>query len=293
MKAILFVNSKKPHSRNLGKEIAVELESRNIVVETHSFGEKTAFLPVNGYDLAFSLGGDGTVLYAARAMSPLQVPIFPVNLGTFGFIAGVEPLKWREVFERWQDGKATLSRRIMLEIWVERGKKYVFQGSCLNDVIVSSSGASRLINLRLSSGEGDMKEAIKLGSYRSDALIISTPTGSTAYSAAAGGPIVDPELEAFVLSPVCPFTLTHRPMVLSANETIMVEVDEKQRSGIILILDGQVTVKLKGGDRVYIKKAPYPCMLIESGRSGFFEALRTKLSWAGEEPQPEDDVGKR
>jgi len=283
MKAILFVSSKKPHARSLGKEIAAELESRNIAAEICSFGEKTAFPAGKGCDLALSLGGDGTVLYAARAMSPMSAPIFPINLGTFGFIAGVEPSEWREVFDRWLDGRAALSRRIMLEARVERGDREIFRGSCLNDVIVSSSGASRLINLRLSSGDDNMSPALKLGSYRSDALIISTPTGSTAYSAAAGGPIVDPELEAIILSPVCPFTLTHRPMVLSANETVLVEVDEKQRGGIILTLDGQVTEKLKSGDRVFLKKAPYSCQLIESGRKGFFEALRTKLSWIGEE----------
>jgi len=287
MKAILFVNSKKPHARTIGKEIAVELESREFVAEMYSFGEKSTFPAGKGYDLALSLGGDGTVLYAARAMSPLSVPIFPVNLGTFGFIAGVQPFEWKEVFDRWLNGRAALSRRIMLETRVERGEKDIFRGSCLNDVIISSSGVSRLINLRLSSYEGETRDRLKLGSYRSDALVISTPTGSTAYSAAAGGPIVDPELEAIILSPVCPFTLTHRPMVLSANETVMVEVDEKQRGGIILTLDGQVTEKLKCGDRIYVVKAPYACVLIESGRRGFFEALRTKLSWAGEELKPE------
>ena len=281
MKAILFVNSKKPRARSLGKEIAEELESRNFTADMYSFGEKTVFPAGKAYDLALSLGGDGTVLYAARAMSPLSTPVFPINLGTFGFIAGVQPSEWQEVFDRWLNGKAAFSRRIMLETRVEREGKDVFLGSCLNDVIISSSGASRLINLRLSSG--DAMAALKLGSYRSDALIISTPTGSTAYSAAAGGPIVDPELEAIILSPVCPFTLTHRPMVLSANETVIVEVDEKQRSGIMLTLDGQVTEKLKGGDKVFLNKAPYYCLLIESGRRSFFEALRTKLSWAGEE----------
>ena len=285
-RAILFINLSKKRACDLGEEIEKELLSLGIQADTYSFKGKPGFDTRAGYDLAISLGGDGTVLYAARTISPLGIPIFPVNLGTFGFIAGVQPSEWLEVFSRWlhlhQMGRKTpLSRRLMLEIRVERGGSEIFLGCCLNDIVISASGIAKIIRLRVSYFESGRKKVLKLGSYRSDGLIVSTPTGSTAYSAAAGGPIVDPELEALILNPICPFTLSHRPIVLPANETLLVEVEKEQRSGVLLTVDGQVTEKLKGGDRVYLRKAPYHCLLIASGRKGFYRTLKTKFSWAG------------
>lgn len=286
-RAILFINLKKKYARKLGDEVREELASLNITTDIFSFKGKPGFNTEEGYDIAFSLGGDGTVLSAARTMSPLGVPIFPVNLGTFGFIAGVHPAEWKEVFCRWLDGKAPFSRRLMLGITVERGGAEVLRGCCLNDMVISASGIAKIITLRVSYSESGGAGFKKLGQYRSDGLIVSTPTGSTAYSVAAGGPIVDPELEALILNPICPFTLSHRSMVLPAGETLLVEVGEEQRSGVLLTVDGQVTEKLKPADKIYLKKAPYFCMLIASGRANFYQALRTKLAWAG---GTEDDV---
>ena len=280
-KAILFIDRKKKHARDLADEIKRELASLKIEADTYSPRGKPGFNTETGYGIAISLGGDGTVLYAARTISPLSVPIFPVNLGTFGFIAGVQPSEWKKVFSRWIEGKAALSQRLMLEMIVERGGVEVLRGCCLNDVVISASGIAKIISLRVSYSLKSRSDFMKLGQYRSDGLIVSTPTGSTAYSMAAGGPIVDPELEALILNPICPFTLSHRPMVLTAEEMVLVEVEKEQRSGVLLTADGQVTEKLKGGDRVYLKKAPYCCLLIESGRTAFYQALRTKLSWTG------------
>ena len=280
-RAILFINRNKKHTRFLEDEIRAELTSLNIEADTFLFKGKPDFNTKAGYDVAISLGGDGTVLSAARAISPLGVPVFPINLGTFGFIAGVQPLEWRDAFTKWLGGKAPLSRRLMLDITVERGDSEILRGRCLNDVVISASGIAKIIGLRVSYSETGLSGFIKLGSYRSDGLIVSTPTGSTAYSVAAGGPILDPELEALILNPICPFTLSHRPMVLPAQEMILVEVENEQRSGVLLTVDGQVTEKLKAGDRIFLRKAPYPCLLIASGRASFYEALRTKLAWAG------------
>ena len=284
--AILFINAGNKYARNLEAGIREELGGLQISADTFSLKEKPDFGTRPGYDVAISLGGDGTVLSAARAMSPLGVPIFPVNFGTFGFIAGVQPQEWRELFGRWlrlsqADRKALLSRRLMLEIAVERNGGEILKGCCLNDVVVSATGISKIIRLTVSYSDTSEGCYTKLGQYRSDGLIVSTPTGSTAYSAAAGGPIVDPELETLILNPICPFTLSNRPMVLPAGEMLMVEVEEGQRSGVLLTVDGQVTEKLKSGDRIYLKKAPYSCLLIASGRSGFYQSLRTKLGWAG------------
>jgi len=282
-KAILLVNPQKSHARKLGNEIYEELRSMNIEADIYSINEKPLISQDKKYRVAIVLGGDGTVLSAARAVSPLGIPIFPVNLGTFGFIAEVHPLEWRVVFDRWMAGEEAVSSRIMLDVSVERDGRKIFRECCLNDVIISSSGIAKIINLRLFNGEKGMKTNLTLGSYRSDGLIIATPTGSTAYSTAVGGPVVDPELEALILSPICPFMLTNRPLVLPAAGTVIVEVADKQQSGIILTLDGQVKEKIKRRDWIFIEKAPYSCVLIASSRSGFYTALRKKLSWAGEE----------
>ena len=280
-RAILFINSKKQHARELEHEIRQELASLKIAADTFSFTGKPGFNTEEGYDVAISLGGDGTVLSAARTISPLGVPIFPVNLGTFGFIAGVQPEQWREIFRSWLDGKEALSERLMLEITAEREGAGFLRGCCLNDVVISATGIAKIIRLGVSYSDTSESCYTKLGQYRSDGLIVSTPTGSTAYSAAAGGPIIDPELEALILNPICPFTLSNRPMVLPAEETVLVEVEEDQRSGVLLTVDGQVTEKLKTGDRIYLKKAPYSCHLIASDRRGFYHSLRTKLGWTG------------
>ena len=280
-RAILFINSKKGIARVLEKEIKEELASQNIDIHLYSYKGKQAFPTQEGYDIAFSLGGDGTVLSAARTMSPLGVPVFPINLGTFGFIAGVHPNEWKTVFAGWQQGTALISRRLMLEITVERNNSEILKGCCLNEVVISSSAFAKIIGLRVSYSETGREGLMKLGSYRSDGLIVSTPTGSTAHSMAAGGPILDPELEALILNPICPFTLSHRPMVFPAEDTVLVEVEEGQRSGIILTADGQVTEKLKEGDKVFLKKTPYQCLLVASGRLSFYQALKTKLGWTG------------
>jgi len=281
-KAILLVNPQKGHALKLGNEILKELLSMNIEADTYSIKERPVISQDKKYSVAIVLGGDGTVLSAARTVSPLGIPIFPVNLGTFGFIAEVQPLEWRVVFDRWMARKVSVSRRLMLDVSVERDGRKIFRECCLNDVIISSSVIAKIINLRLSNREEGMKTDLKLGSYRSDGLIIATPTGSTAYSAAVGGPIVDPEIEALILSPICPFMLTNRPLVLPATGTVIVDVADEQQSGVILTLDGQVKEKLKKKDRVLVEKAPYQCVLIASSRSGFYTALRKKLSWAGE-----------
>ena len=274
--AILFVNLKKENARTLADEIGIELKKRNIETDVFTFEGKQEFRAESGYDLAFSLGGDGTVLYTTRAMASLGVPVFPVNLGTLGFIAAVHSGDWIRVFDSWLEGRAPISRRLMLEARVERNGVEMTRLCCLNDFVISASGIAKIIKLHVYT---NLPEAMSLGQYYSDGLIMATPTGSTAYSVAAGGPILDPEMEALILNPICPFTLSYRPMVLPANETLMVEVELKQRSGVLLTVDGQVTVPLEPGDRVYVSRSPWPGILIASDRTVFYHALKTKLSW--------------
>ena len=276
--AILFVNAKKENAQTLAGEIISELDGCNIQSEIFT-REKTELNEKNIYDIAFSLGGDGTVLFAARTMAPYGTPVFPVNLGTLGFIAAIHPDQWSRVFNSWLNGDICLSKRLMLEARVARDNKIIFKSNCLNDIVITASGIAKIIRLKVSSGNDESAGFMSLGQYRSDGLILATPTGSTAYSVAAGGPIVDPEMDAMILNPICPFTLSNRPMVLPASQTVMIEVEEEQRSEVHLTIDGQVMEPLYPGDIVHVSRSPWPAVLIASDRSVFYHALRTKLSW--------------
>jgi NAD+ kinase len=279
-KALLFINPKKKNALSLAEEIRRELEGRRVEVVFHSTTDDFEAYPKNQPDIAFSLGGDGTVLYAARAVASAGAPIFSVSLGTLGFITAVKKEDWLSVFETWLAGRAKVSLRTMLKISVDREGRTPAQNICLNDAVVSASGIAKLIRLRLET-ETAVGELTELGRYRSDGLIIATPTGSTAYSMAAGGPILDPEMEALIINPICPFTLSNRPAVLPSRQKMVVTVEEDQRSGVLLTVDGQITKELEPGDRVIIEAAPFRAILISSDRRAYYTALRTKLDWSG------------
>jgi NAD+ kinase len=235
------------------------------------------------------------MLYAARTLSSLGIPIFPINLGSLGFIAAVHSRDWVQVFERWTRGETAISRRLMLDVLVERQGRIVARETCLNDVVISTRGIAKLISLRVEAaigpfGEELPSERIRLGHYRSDGLIVATPTGSTAYSVAAGGPILDPELAAVIINPICPFTLSNRPIVVPAHETIIVELESEQRSGILLTVDGQITEPLEPMDRIFVRRAAQDALLIASDRRVFYRALRTKLNWSGGSLTGDDDA---
>jgi NAD+ kinase len=297
----MFVNSHKAEALSLAEELRAELGRLNIEASVYPGGAADA--PAAGIagaentppafetppDLAFCLGGDGTVLFAARIIAPLGVPIFPINIGTLGFIAVVPPDRWREVFEEWRLGRMGVSRRLMLDITVDRRGATPAAACCLNDAVISASGIAKLIRLEVSSsggapGSGPGDEPMSLGHYRSDGLIVATPTGSTAYSVAAGGPILDPEIDALIINPICPFTLSNRPIVVPSGETIFVDVEAEQRGDVLLTVDGQRSFPLEPGDRVFIRKAPREAKIVASGRRGFYRALQTKLNWSGGSP---------
>jgi len=274
-KAILFVNLHKKNASEASDQIRSVLEKRNVSATVFAFEGKPEKPPAGKWDIAFSLGGDGTVLNTARCLAPFKVPILPVNLGTLGFIASVNSGEWLTVFDLWERGEISPSQRCMLEISVERASEIILKNVCLNDAVISASGIARLINLNAHIGSGE--NVTSLGSYRCDGLIIATPTGSTAYSMAAGGPILDPEMEAMILNPICPFALSNRPFVLPSRQTLCVTVANEQRSGVLLTVDGQDTFNLECADRVYIKQAPHNALLISAGRKSYYSALRTKL----------------
>ena len=227
------------------------------------------------YDFAVSLGGDGTVLFAARYCAPKKIPVFPINLGEFGFIAGVEPAHWKQALGEYLAGNAEHHERLMLSTAVYRNGECVGSFDALNDVVVSGGGIAKLINLALSFN------GISFGVYRADGVIVSSPTGSTAYSAASGGPIMDPTVAAFVLTPISAFSLSNRPVVLPASGTMRIEVLHNRQKDVIVSIDGQELFPLCEGDKIEIKMSRHRLKLIGCSPEAFYTALRSKLAWSG------------
>jgi len=273
---IIVVNLLKPESEIYLREMTRFLEARNIEFEIHGYrGEPLHPAIRKEADLAISLGGDGTVLFCARLLAHLDIPIMAVNLGDFGFITEVGKNEWEETFLKFQAGEVGCSRRLMLQLQVIRAGRTAATFLGLNDAVISSQGSSRLIQLRVN------LRNTHLGVYRADGVIIATPTGSTAYSAAAGGPLLDPELEAVIINPICPFTLSNRPLVICGDEEICVTVDPGQKAPIILTMDGQNSFALEPEDRIQIARAPSKALIVRSDRRNFFEVIRQKLKWSG------------
>jgi NAD+ kinase len=274
-KALLIVNNHKADASQLVTDIRKFLEDRGHSVELFGFSGKPENDPDTDVDFAISLGGDGTVLYSARILAPMSVPILPVNLGNFGFITEVSKTEWKEVLAAYLDGALSLSRRLMIEVSVIREGLEVCRYLGLNDAVIGAVGMSKLIRLELD------VDGTRLGAYRADGVIFSTPTGSTGYSAAAGGPILDVDLHSMVITPICPFTLSNRPLVLEGSRTITAFVEKEQRSEVLLSVDGQQTFELQEEDRVIVKKFKFTADIINSDIRNFYEVLRQKLHWSG------------
>ena len=232
-------------------------------------------------DLAITLGGDGTLLSCARMLAQssvrgAEVPILAVNMGDFGFITEVSRSELLDTWEKYLAGRLSIGERVMLSVAVVRDGKEIGTFLGLNEAVIGIGGISRMIRLKIYFSDQ------YLGRYRADGVIVATPTGSTAYSMAAGGPILHPEMEAFILTPICPFSLSNRPTVVPASVVLRIEVEEPQKAETVLTIDGQETFFLHPRDRVIIRRAEQKTLIVRTDRRGFYEVLRTKLNWAGE-----------
>jgi len=275
-RVLIVVNSRKDRVSTVVDAVESFVRARGGETVRMDFTTPAPPEALQGLDLAVSLGGDGTLLSCARLVAARGVPILAVNLGDIGFITEVGRDELIPACEDFLSGAATFSERLMLAVSVRRGAGEVSSFTGLNDAVVSTTGISRMIRLRVQLSD------TPVGRYRADGVIVATPTGSTAYSMAAGGPIVYPEMEAFILTPICPFTLGNRPTVVPATEQLEIEVEPGQKTGVALTVDGQETVPLQAGDRVVIRRSPRKALIVRSRRRGFYEVLRTKLHWAGE-----------
>jgi NAD+ kinase len=222
-------------------------------------------------DLLIVLGGDGTLLAAARLENARNVPILPVNLGGLGFLTSVTLGELYAILDQVFAGENRISERVMLGVEVTRGGNTIERQRALNDAVINKGAVARIIDFELTiNGEF-------ICCYKADGLIISTPTGSTAYSLSAGGPIVYPSVEALVVTPICPHTLTNRPLVVPDAGRIEVGFNGDER--VYLTVDGQVGRQLEPGDRVVVVRAGEKLHLVRPARQTYFEVLRDKLKW--------------
>lgn len=274
---LIIANGIKKESIPLSREIETYLDSVNIKHSTlMTMSTSDDVIIPYSTDLVISLGGDGTVLYVARKVHDLGLPILPVNLGTFGYITEVGKDEWKEAFERYVEKGDNLSRRLMLKVSVTRNKKKIFSSYALNEATISSSGISKVVKLEL-----DLDNTYA-GLFKADGIIVATPTGSTGYSLAAGGPILMSDISAFIITPICPFTLSNRPLVTGSETYCTIKVSEGQRTEVVLSVDGQSSIALMEGDEVNIEKSRSKALLILSHKRNYIEVIRDKLNWSGE-----------
>ncbi|MGB2591539.1 MAG: NAD(+)/NADH kinase [Candidatus Acidiferrum sp.] len=226
----------------------------------------------NQADILVVLGGDGTLLAAARVAASRCIPILPINMGSLGFLTSFTVDELYPALEETLAGRSSMSERVMLQVELVRGEAVVDRDHVLNDAVVNKSALARMIELELFIDDDFVCR------YRADGLVVATPTGSTAYSLSAGGPIVHPSVEAFLITPICPHTLTDRPVVVRDSSCIEVKLTGSAES-VFLTLDGQRGIPMQSEDRIRITRSPQCLKLIQPPRKSYFEILRSKLKW--------------
>lgn len=269
-----------PEGQRIAFELGSWLRSRGIGVR---FDQRTAralglkdgiradTLPP-GIDLVIVAGGDGTLLSAARLAGPRGIPILGVNFGGLGFMTELQPEELYTALERLLRGDYEIEEREALRVRFRRGKKVVAEYALLNDAVVTKTALARMLVIELRI-DGEV-----VATYTSDGLIIATPTGSTAYNLSAGGPILDPRMSAFVIAPICPHSMSHRPLVVPGGVRIEVALRSATEEAY-LTLDGQVGFPMKSRDAILVDRHPRAVRLVRVARRGFFGILQRKLHW--------------
>lgn len=276
----IYAKRNHPAAVNVARELAAWLQERGIQVFlekplAEAMGEGPGYpggaLPAM-VELIVVLGGDGTLISVARQVGSLRIPILGVNLGSLGFLTEVTLNELYPTLERVLQGEYGVSERMMLKAVVRRGGQEIGQYRVLNDVVINKGALARIIDM-----EAWVDDAY-LTTFKADGLIIATPTGSTAYNLAAGGPIIYPGLHCLVISPICPHMLTNRPIIVADESIIRIEV-KFQEEDVAFTADGQVGMPLRGGDVVEVRKSKSSTRLVKSPSKDYFEVLRAKLKW--------------
>ena len=232
-------------------------------------------LAADGTDLGIVLGGDGTLLAAARILGPLDVPLLCINLGRLGFLADISPNETFDVLPTILGGEFCAEDRLVLDVELHREGRLLRTVTALNELVLHKWDSLRMVEFETRAG-GRL-----LNRQRADGVIVATPTGSTAYALSSGGPILYPDMRALVVVPICQHTLAIRPMVLGAEQPLEIELTQDNWSKARLVCDGQQSVPLEIGDRVVIRARERSLRLIHPVGYDYFELLRTKLHWGG------------
>ena len=283
-KVVIFCKQKPNVDAKIVSNLTFWLESKNCTVylepNTADLIGKTSSLSKEevaaNTDLLIVLGGDGTLLNVAGIAHPHEVPILGVNLGSLGFLTETTMENLYPTLEKVLDRKCEIENRMLLNASVLRNGKNIEDFNVLNDIVINKGALARILNLKVFVDDQYMT------SYRADGLIIASPTGSTAYSLSAGGPIIHPSMHALVLSPICPFALTNRPIVVPDSSVIRVQLTTRNADEDVRItLDGQTGYSIKSGDILEAKKADIPVKLIQAPGKNYYQLLRKKLHWGG------------
>ena len=277
----IFAKVHDPRCQGVASELVTWLEERKCqpLVDTHlarHVGYARGLTEKQIRDraeLVVVLGGDGTLISVARLFSSRQVPIVGVNLGSLGFLTEITVEQLYPVLEQCLAGSHRITERMMLEVTVTRGDQEISHCQVLNDAVINKGALARIIEL-----EARVNDDF-LTNFKADGLIISTPTGSTGYSLSAGGPIVQPLMKCVLITPICPHTLTNRPIVLSYQSVIRITVKSSFDEMVYLTLDGQVGVELQEGDCIQVSRAETTTALVTSPEKDYFAILRAKLKW--------------
>ena len=223
-------------------------------------------------DLIVVLGGDGTMISTARLVGDREILVLGVNYGSLGYLTDFRIEEMFPTLELIFDGNFEIDRRVMLDAEHWREQEKLAGGRVLNDVVINKAALARIIEIEVSLND------LFVNSFRSDCLIVATPTGSTAYNLSAGGPIVYPSMNAVVLTPICPFTLTNRPIVIPDSAEIELKL-MNGNEGVVLTLDGQTGFRMEAHDRVVIRKSSMTFNLVQPPNRNYFDVLRNKLKW--------------
>ena len=261
-----------PWLRKQNYHIFLDTGTAAIINETSSYEKREISQQA---DLLIVLGGDGTLLSIARAAHPHNIPILAVNLGSLGFLAEISIDELYPTLENILAGKFEIENRMLLNACIWRNGEKVEDHNVLNDVVINKGAVARVINLQV------LVDGQYMTSYRADGLIIATPTGSTAYSLSAGGPIIHPSMHTLVLSPICPFTLTNRSILIPDQSVIQVKL-AAEYDDVRVTLDGQEGYDMRAGDILEIKKTKTSLQLIRGPNKNYYQILRDKLHWGSQ-----------
>ena len=274
-RVILIGDRKKERINNVINELQPWLNQQQVKIAAVDLTNRLDLSKVKA-DLIMVLGGDGSILSTARRLNNNPIPVIGVNLGKFGFLAEYSLDELKESFKQITTGRLKTSSLMMLDCLINRGNKKNGPFIALNDVVITRGSISRMVYFRLFI---DGKEITVFGA---DGVIISTPVGSTAYSLSAGGPLVAPETQSLIITPICAHTLSMRTLVLPQDSTIELQLADGSGQEIILTVDGQVSMYLHQSDRITLRKSSATFRLVRLGKRSFYETLREKLHWGGQ-----------